>query len=65
MVLGKTSSGMALFLIIVGHGLAALAVGAGKGCLDIFSCQLFLSSSLSLGYSTIKTEILSQRAAKP
>ena len=39
-----------LIWIIVGHGPTALAVGAGGGCLDIFSRLSFLSSfSLSLG----------------
>ena len=46
-----------------------LAVGAGGGCLDIFSLIYhfsFLSSfSLSLGDGPIWTEILSQRAVKP
>ena len=39
-----------LIWIIVGQGPVALAVGAGGGCLDIFSHLSFLSSfSLSLG----------------
>ena len=43
-----------------------LAVGAGGGCLDIFSLIYNLFSfSLSLGDGSISTEILSQRAVKP
>ena len=41
--------GVLLIWIIVGQGLIALAIGAGWGCLDIFSYQLsfsFLSPSL-------------------
>ena len=33
--------------IIVGHGSIALAVGAGRGCLDIFSHVYLFSFSLS------------------
>ena len=53
--------------ITVGQGPTALAVGAGGGCLDIFTLIYpFLSSfSLSLGDGPIQTEILSQRAVKP
>ena len=52
--------------ITVGQGPTALAVGAGGGCLDIFTLiYLFFSFSLSLGDGPIKTEILSQRAVKP
>ena len=44
---------------------SALAVGAGGGCLDIFSLIYHFSSfSLSLGDDPIYTEILSQRAVK-
>ena len=44
---------------------SALAVGAGGGCLDIFSLIYHFSSfSLSLGDNPIQTEILSQRAIK-
>ena len=50
MVLGKTSSaGVLLIWIIVGQGPTALAVGAGGGCLDIFTLVYhfsFLSPSL-------------------
>ena len=50
MVLGKLPvRGVLLILIRVGQGPAALAVGAGGGCLDIFSfvCHFsFLSPSL-------------------
>ena len=40
-----------LIWIRVGQGLTALAVGAGGGCLDIFSVvyHFFFSFSLSLG----------------
>ena len=44
---------------------SALAVGAGGGCLDIFSLIYHFSSfSLSVGDDPIYTEILSQRAVK-
>ena len=52
MVLGKLPvPGRPTIWIIVGQGPAALVVGAGGGCLDIFTLSyLFLSSfSLSLG----------------
>ena len=42
-----------------------LAVGAGGGCLDIFTLIYPFLSSLSLGDGPIYTEILSQRAVKP
>ena len=48
------------FWIIVGQGPTELAVGVGRGCLDIFSlvyCFSFLSPSLEDG--PIQTEILS------
>ena len=52
--------------ISIGQGPTALALGAGGGCLDIFTLISFLSSfSLSLEDGPIKTEILSQRAVKP
>ena len=52
--------------MIVGQGPIALAVGAGGGCLDIFSLiSLFSFLSPSLGDGPIETEILSQRAVKP
>ena len=52
--------------MIVGQGPIALAVGAGGGCLDIFTlCYLFSSFSLSVRGGPILTEILSQRAVKP
>ena len=59
--------GVLLVSMIVGQGSIALAIGAGGGCLDIFSLiYLFLFSfSLSLGDGPIYTEILSQRAVKP
>ena len=47
MVLGKLPvPGRPASLMIVGRGPIALAVGAGGGCLDIFT---LLSPSLSLG----------------
>ena len=51
MVLGKLPvPGRPTILIAVGQGPVALAVGAGGGCLDIFTLLSFLSSfSLSLG----------------
>ena len=53
--------------ITVGQGPTALVVGAGGGCLDIFTliCPFLSSLSLSLGNGPILTEILSQRAVKP
>ena len=48
--------------IIVGQGPTALAVGAGGGCLDIFSVVYHFSF---LTPSLWETEILSQRAVKP
>ena len=68
MVLGKLPvPGRPTIWITVGQGPTALVVGAGGGCLDIFTLVYpFLSSfSLSLGDSPIWTEILSQRAVKP
>ena len=42
--------GVLLIWLIVGQGPTALAVGAGGGCLDIFTLISLLSSfSLSLG----------------
>ena len=59
--------GRPTILITVGQGPTAHVVGAGGGCLDIFTLIYpFLSSfSLSLGDGPILTEILSRRAAKP
>ena len=52
--------------MVVGQGPIALAVGAGGGCLDIFSLvYLFSFLSPSLGDGPIQTEILSQRVVKP
>ena len=52
--------------MIVGQGPTAFAVGAGRGCLDIFTLVYpFSPFSLSLGDGPIWTEILSQRAVKP
>ena len=66
MVLGKLPvPGRPTIWIIVGQGSIALAVGAGGGCLDIFTLLSFLFSfSLSLGDGLISTEILSERAVK-
>ena len=47
--------------MIVGQGPIALAVGAGGGCMYIFT---LLCPFLSLGDSLIWTEIVSLRAAK-
>ena len=51
MVLGKLPvPGRSTIWIIVGQGRIALAVGAGGGCLDIFTLIYpFSSFSLSLG----------------
>ena len=47
MVLGKLSvPGVLLIWLIVGQGPTALAVGAGRGCLDIFTL-IYLFSPLS------------------
>ena len=47
MVLGKLPvPGRPTIWIIVGQGPTALAVGAGGGCLDIFSLVSFLTPSL-------------------
>ena len=53
--------------ITVGQGPTALVVGAGVGCLDIFTLIYpFLSSfALSFGDGLILTEILSKKAVKP
>ena len=45
-------------------GPIALAVGAGGGCLGIFSLLYVFSLSLSLSLSLSEIEILSQRAVK-
>ena len=57
--------GVLLIWIRVGQGPSVLAVGAGGGCLDIFSLVYHFSFSFSLGDGPIWTEILSQRAVKP
>ena len=67
MVLGKLPvPGRPTIWMIVGQGPIALAVGAGGGCLDIFTLFcLFSPLSPSLaGRRPIQTEILSQRAVK-
>ena len=55
MVLGKLPvPGRPTILITVGQGPIALAVGAGGGCLDIFTLIYpFSSFSLSLGHGSI------------
>ena len=67
MVLGQLPvPGRPTIWMIVGQGPIALAVGAGGGCLDIFTLIYpFSSFFLSLGDGPISTEILSQRAVKP
>ena len=54
--------GVLLIWITIGQGPTALAVGAGWGCLDIFSSSLsfLFSFSLSLKDGPIQTEILSK-----
>ena len=54
-VLGKLPvPGRPTIWVIVGQGPIALAVGAGGGCLDIFTLRyLFSSFSLSLGSGLI------------
>ena len=47
---GSTVPGRPTIWMIVGQGTIALAVGAGGGCLDIFTLLYpFFSFSLSLG----------------
>ena len=57
MVLGKLPvPGRPTIWMIVGQGLTVLAVGAGGGCLDIFTLlylYLLSSFSLSLGYGSV------------
>ena len=60
MVLGKLPvPGRPAIWMVVGQGPIALAVGAGGGCLDIFTLYPFFSFSFSLGDDLIKTEKLS------
>ena len=54
--------GVLLLWMIVGQGPIVLAVGAGGGCLDIFSLVYLFSFPSP---SPWETEILSQRAVKP
>ena len=67
MVLGKLPvPGRPTNLILVGQGPTALTVGAGGGCLDIFTLVYHFSFlSPSLWETARYTEILSQRAVKP
>ena len=68
MVLGKLPvPGRPTLLMIVGQGPTALVVGAGGGCLDIFTLiHLFSSLSPSLWETArYRLKILSQRAVKP
>ena len=67
MVLSKIPMpGRPMIWVIVGQGPIALAVGAGGGCLHIFTLLYpFSLLSPSLGDGPIETEILSQRVAKP
>ena len=64
---GFQCRGVLLIWMIVGQGPIALAVGAGGVLFGPFYSPLSFPSlfSLSLGDGPIKTEILSQRAAKP
>ena len=63
MVLGKLPMpGRPTIWITVGQGPTALAVGAGRGCLDIFT---LLYPFFPLSPCLWETEILSQRAVKP
>ena len=55
-------SGRPTIWITVGQGSTALEVGAGEGCLDIFTLDYPFSPSL---YGPILTEILPQRAVRP
>ena len=58
--------GVLLIWITVGQGPTTLAVGAGGGCLDIFTLIYHFSIlSPSLWETARLTEILSQRAVKP
>ena len=57
--------GVLLIWNIVEQGSIVLSVGAGGGCMDIFSSSVFSLFFLPLWESPIKTEILSQRAVKP
>ena len=65
MVLGKLPvPGRPTIWIIVGQGSTALAVGAGGGCLDIFTL-IYPFSSFSLFWERARyRQILSQRAVK-
>ena len=68
MVLGKLPvPGRPTIWITLGQGPTALVVGAGGGCLDIFTLiyPFLFSISLFLGDGPIWTEILSQRAVQP
>ena len=53
MVLGKLPVPERLIWVIVEQRSTALAVGAGGGCLDIFSLVYHCSFSLSLGNGPI------------
>ena len=58
--------GVLLIWLIVGQGPAALAVGAGGGCLEIFTLiYLFSPLSPSLGDGPIWTELSSQMTVLP
>ena len=54
--------GVLLIWITVGQGPTELAVGAGGGCLDIFTLVYHFSF---LSPSLWETEILSQKTVKP
>ena len=51
--------------IKVGQGPVALAVGAGRGCLDIFLSSIFSLFFLPLWETARHTVIPSQKAVKP
>ena len=68
MVLGKLPVlGRPTIWMTVGQGPTALAVGAGGGCLDIFSLiyPIFILSPSLWETARYRLKILSQRAVKP
>ena len=63
MVLGNLPvSGRPTIWITVGQGSTALEVGAGEGCLDIFTLDYPFSPSL---WETARYRLKSQRAVRP
>ena len=67
MVLGKVSGpgDVLLIWIIIGQGPIALAVGAGWGCLDIFSRQSFLFSFFLSGTARYRLKYCLNRPFNP